>query len=555
MGTETIPINSEQHNALIAPGVMKRITEDIDVQVTLSEKTIKIRGVSNDVKDIKTKIMEQFTGKFEISMDLEPTQFIPMRKALADGSHFDRIRESTKADLSLDEASSSVIISGKRGNVKKAKNQIMALLEFLFPSQFLKVKVPKPVLKAIAKPALLAKISTDTGANLCLDRELNCIQIRSQDPEEVLKAKDLLDIKISESEKLNIVIRFDSIDAWLIAKIIGRDGATAREIEATSGCKVDVSKSESTVAIQGESPQIASQGKMAVDKVIEQARKENVFISIPDSAMASFIGKGGENIKKLSEKNNVKIERLKKEMSTILIKGNEKFVEVAVEEVLKWLKNWESSNKGVKLHIEDTFIPNVMGRNGAIVSAIQKETGTRIDMNRRDGTLTIRGGNEASRNHAIQKINDIVRSEKEKVILRKNEMSESRENLSVEKVEMKSIEKKDTYVKPITSSNGVVGDIQSKHLDSIDAVVPKKDGTTKPNIKKGDSNTKKVTPQTSQASQSLFNMLISDPTDSPTNGNANTGTGDNGHEAMNEQAAPAPKAKVYKTTSGFSVRV
>lgn len=494
--TESITITTDQHDMLVSkPAIMKKISSGIDAQINLSEKLIKIRGVSANVKDVKARILEQFTGKFETSVDLETQQFALVNKAAKDPSHFDRICENTGTELSLDSSASSIVISGKRANVKKAKNQLFVLLEFLIPDELVRVKVSKPVFKAISKPTLLARISADTGANLALDRELNSVLIRSVNAEAVRQAKELLEVKILESEKLNIVIRFDSIDAWLIPKIIGKDGATVREMETETGCKIDVSKAEGTVAIQGESEEIASKGKAALDKVIYQARKENVFISIPDSAMSAFIGKGGENIKKLAAKNNVKIERLKKDPSTILIHGVETSVEAAAAAVSKWLANWELSNEGIKMTVEEAFIPSIMGKSGAVINTIQRETHTKIDLNRRDGTVTIRGGDESSRNLAIDKINDIIQLEKDKLISRQNEIGMLAEKMEATQVNVTPDES--TEESPVNTDYHKPRDrtmeFPTKAVGaSGDVVIVKKQATSKTNAKKSNGASKKV---------------------------------------------------------------
>jgi len=558
-----VVISPEQHNVFMAkPEVIKRITKDIDVQVTLTERVIKLRGVSSDVKDIKTRIMEQITGTFETYLDLEPSHYAIVSKAAKDPSHFGRIRENTSTKISLDVVSNSIIISGKRGNVRKAKNQLMALLELLFPSEFVRVKMTKPVLKAIGKPAVLAKISAECGASIFLDRELNCIQIRSNDPEEVCKAKNRLETKIAESEKLNIVIKVDLDDAWLLPKIIGKDGVTVDAIVAETGCKIEVSKAESTIAIVAETAEIASTGKIAVEKVINQARKENVFITIPDSAMPAFIGKGGESIRKLAKKHIVEIERLRKDKSTIQIKGNEKSVEAASTAVMEWLSGWESANVGFKLSVECSLIAHVMGKGGSVINAIQKDTRTKIDVNRRNGIVTIRSDNESSQNEAIQKINAVLKVEREKLTVRKNELDVNRESLLAEKMELDEnieVEVNDS-VSAINGSHDVNNSTQSKSFDvSSDIISKPLPGKSKmskiENITKM-SKIENSTKMTSQASQSLYNMLISDPSK---DGDSSTISSivDAGHEddGANDRSTPSQKTKVYKSSSGFSVRV
>jgi len=526
---ETINISSKEYDTLESKkDDLRKISDEIDVQISWNERAIKLRGVANDVKDAKTMIMEHLKGKFEVSIDLDPAQFEHVENTTKDPTHFERISKSSKASLNLDKRSCSILLSGKRSGVKKAKTQLMSFFDFLFPGQFERVKLSKPVLKAISKPVILAKISAQTGASLALDRELNCILIKCKDVTEVQQASTLLKSKASESEKLNIAIRFNLFDAWLLAKIIGKDGTTVREIEAQTECKIEVSKAESTVAIQGDSPDATSNGRKAVDKVIEQARRENVFISIPESAMSAFIGKGGENIRKLSDKNRVKIDRLKKEMSTIKIQGNETAVGDAATAVQKWLEDWESANKGIKLDLDDSMLRLIASK----VNAIQKETRTKIDINRRENSLTIRGSDSASRKKVVDKLKIIINAEKQN-------------NIETTKASFVPA----VTAKPVAKKEPVGSQYPTKPVGSLQEIATKPKSQAKP--KKSNGSSKKVAPHTSQASQSLFNMLIADPTencDSSTISSTDIGPED-------EMNGSTPKAKVYKSSSGFSVRV
>merc|ERR1712087_519476 len=337
------------------------------------------------------------------------------------------------------------------------------------------------------------------------------------------------------------------IDTWLIPKIIGKDGVTVREIETESGCKIDVSKAESTVTIQGESPEVAAQGKKAVYKLIEQARKENIFISIPDSAMSAFIGRGGDNVRKLSAKYKVKIERLKKEMSTIQIKGNVQSVELAAASVYKWLSDWESANEGIKLDVDESIFRPIVGK----LNSIQKETGTKIDMNRRNGNLTIRGGNDVSRNHALTKIKSLITMENEKADMKKIEMNESKGNMLSDKDAGKSVPEPEIPTPKVSQRCSEYPSTPVGYTENKKTMTATKKRETPQDPKQKKSNG--VSKKASEASKNLYNMLISDPVkdcDSST-----ISSNDIEDDSTNERSVPVQKARVYKSTSGFSVRV
>merc|ERR1712157_17058 len=131
----------------------------------------------------------------------------------------------------------------------------------------------------------------------------------------------------------------------------------------------------------------------------DQAKRECVFIDVPESAMSAFIGKAGTNIKKLAEDNNVDIERLRKGPSRIRIQGDEACVQAGKLAIEDWLKEWGSKNVGVTFSVEKSIIPVILGNRGANVNAIQQDSGCRIDIDKRKSTVTIRGGNETQRDN------------------------------------------------------------------------------------------------------------------------------------------------------------
>lgn len=564
---DSVRITLEQHDLLAKPENMKRITDGMGVEVVLSHTSVKLRGISTDVKGVHALIMELLTGRFEASVDLSASQLLIVSEVAKDPSQFSRIQDSTKATLAVNTSSSCIVFSGKRASVKKAKNQVMVLLDSLCPGQFLRVKLPKAVLKAVAQPATLGKISADTGATLSLDRELSCILIRSTNPDEVKVAENNLKPTISECEKLNIVIRLDACDSWLIPRIIGKGGATIQNIQTEIGCKVDVDRSDFTISIVSETEEISSRGKAAVDYVILQSRKECVFMDIPDSAMTSFIGKGGANIQLLSDKSRAKIERMKKDPSRLQVQGSVDSVKTAVALISNWIRSWESKNVGKSVSVPKSIIIFLMGKNASVLTAIQQETGTKMDINRRDCIVTVRGGNGSSQSKAIEKITDIVEAEEVKRDAVAQSEIKNAENIEKKELQQKDAERKLQEERGRAKKENETSKLIHKQLNPASS--PKVNSThqerktnnsSKSNIpakqisgKRGNTQPNGSLPKGTQASQSLFNLLVSEPdNDAPT---ANSAGKSNGSVANGEPLSSTKAKKVYKSTSGFVVRV
>jgi transcription antitermination factor NusA-like protein len=587
--TDTIVVSPEQRDGLARPEVMKKITDGLGAQITLSDHSVKIRGIPTDVKDAKALVMEQLNGRFEATVDLEPSQLGKVSKAVKDFNHFQRITEMSKADLALDTLTSAIVISGKRGNVKKAKNQLFGFLDFLLPSEFARVKVTRALLRKAGDPVNLAKIAADTGASVIMDRELGCIQARSTRPDEVKLAVEQINERIIECEKLNYVLRLENHDSWLLPKIIGKGGAIVQALQSDTGCSVDIYKDEFIVAVSGEDEEKVAAAKLYLDNIIEKARRECVFIDIPDSAMSAFIGKSGANIKRLAETNGVEIERMRKDPSRVRIQGDEVSVQAGKLAIMQWVKQWESKNIGISLNVDKNLIPVILGKQGSNVNAIQQETGCRIDIDRRSSTVTVRGASEASKNEAMAKIKQTIQDEKDREETKRFE-KEAKQKAQAEEEAAKRAAKAvaictDTEnnaktAGPEVSRNKQHQDDGFKPIDrsSEFAVKPvglSSNGSSQLNkvLANGKRNKKKVAngskekpmesvkehkkTQGTAAANNLFQMLVSDTQPIQSRKDEHESLGSETQSSADDiSAEPVTQPKTfYKSASGFSIRL
>ena len=337
---------------------------------------------------------------------METSQFGKVKKDL---SHLQRINASTGAEVKLD--SEAIVISGKRAQVKKAKASVLDFLDFMLPRQLQTVKIHRSLFKSMGDPGRLAQFSSETRASLSLDRDLSSILIRSEHPEDCDSAVELVNGLMLECEKLVHVLRFDSSDAWVLPKIVGKGGINIKRIEKDTDCSIDIFKDEVTLVVSADKEETARAGKIAVEQIVEQVRKECVFLDLPESSLSSFIGKSGAGIKGLETEHGVQIERLKKSPHTIKITGKENCVTSARAAVLSWVQEWEASHAGVAMEVEEQLIRAIIGKGGETIRTIEKDTGCKVDINRQNLTLTVREGSAAAREDAIGKIQAIVEEE------------------------------------------------------------------------------------------------------------------------------------------------
>ena len=406
---KVVPATETEIKELNKSNLVRRVTEHIPVQIVLADTTITIRGVSSDVNDAVALLKEHLTGVYESTIELGSSQFAKIQTTTTrDSSHFARMKQATGADLSLNTSTNSIVISGKKNNVKKAKFQVLDLIEFLLPGEFAKIKVPKAMHTTVGAATSVTDVGATSGASVCLDRDLSMVLIHSADKEEVDKAIELVQVKIAEAEKLVYVVEFETTEAWIIPALIGKNGSHVNKLRKDTGCTIDVSKEERTVVVSGTSEEAVAKARAAIDSSIEKTKKETVFVDIPSTAMPNFVGRGGARISEFAQKYNVEIQNLRKGPSMVRINGEETKVQEAKAAVIEWVMEWSKEAAVKEIPIQRHQIAPILGAKGANIQAMEREFGCKIDLNRDRLLVTLRGGDEAKQEMAQKKIEEIM---------------------------------------------------------------------------------------------------------------------------------------------------
>lgn len=555
---ESMPITPQQHTGLSKPEVVRRLTSGIPVQVTVTDNDVTVRGICTDVRDALALIKAHLTGVYETHVELDASQYAKISASCRDPSHFNRMKESTSTQIELDPSSSTIVIRGKRVNVKKAKILVMGFLDFLLPSNFEHIKVPKAFQSTVASAASLADVAAMSGASVVLDRDLNSIQVQSSVPEKVKEASTLIKAKMAEAEKLVFVLPIDQSESWLIPAIIGKGGQKINAMSKDTGCRIDVSKQELTVTVTGENEESVAKAKTALAAAMDKARRECVFVQLPSNAVSAFVGKGGAHIRQFAEDHGVEVERVRKEPSKVRISGQEDSVSAAKTALLEWIHVWEENNAEVSISVEKSMIPAVLGKDGSVVNAIQKESGCRIDIDRSSLMVTVRGGSLEKRTEALKKITDIIAE----VQALESEREQKKERDAEEKAERTKIEKK----QPSVAATGA-----QPSEDSLDSRKDRSaEFSARPVGLTGDSgsksksgtNRKNVNDESplvgTAAGRNLFSLLVSDSSldteERETTSRPGLSSASEDQESASETSVE-DKPVYVRSSSGFAVRV
>ena len=518
--TQTLDVSTEQEEILRKKDAVKRIQIQVPTHITVAEGKVTIKGSFFEVRDAVSLLNEQLTGEYKSLIELDAAQFSKVRATTKDPSLLERMEGATNAKIALDLASGSIAVSGKRSNVKKAKDQVFGFLSFILPDEIERLKISKVLQFSVGQAASLAEVSASIGggAVIYLDRDLSSLIIRSSDKDMVFKAVEVLKEKVKEAEKLAYCLELPPQDAWLVALIIGRGGRRIAQMQKESGCKIDVSSESRVVSIVGDSEEKVAKARDNLDAYIEKTRKENVFVAMPESFIPLFIGKGGTRMKEFSEEHGAEIQRIKKAGYAFKITGDAEKVEATKEAIEEWIANKEKANANVSIPIEQQFISVVLGPKGETARALETEFGCRIDIDRKAMTCTIKGGDEEKREKTVSKIQEIVQNEKEA----KAEAAAQRKEQQGELQSAKSDSSDDSQPPVVekSKSNDSIPSIGDDSANSRSKEFPSQPVGVKKSAKKTSSgrngNGKKnkqvdnSVQQGTEAGRNLFNLLVSD---------------------------------------------
>ena len=409
--TQTVPIDSEQEAKLEKNDALKRITQQSHCQLTVTDGTVSVRGFFYDVRDAVSLLNEQLTGEYKSSVELSPSQFAKVSSACRDASHFQRIESATDTKVALESSTGEIQVCGKRSNVKKGKEQVYDFLSFICPGEIQRLKISQPLYVTVGSPSSLADVVANVGGTtIYLDRDISSIIIRDPEVERVKAAADLVLTKIQDAERLAFVLEIAPDEAWLISYIIGKNGGRVQALQKGSDCHVDISKESRTITITGDSQDKVAKVREGLEALVEQARKENVFLTIPEKAIPAFVGHGGKRIKDWSTEFGVEIQRIKKSAQFKIIGDGDKAT-AAKSALTLWVEQWKESNASNEMQVEKQYISAILGLKGSTAQAIQEEFDCKIDIDRTTLKLTVRGGDAEKREAAIGRIQEIIAKE------------------------------------------------------------------------------------------------------------------------------------------------
>ncbi|CCM01498.1 uncharacterized protein FIBRA_03552 [Fibroporia radiculosa] len=352
--TQTVPVEKKWHEAVVGQGgttLNAIIGEDKTLSIkvgadagdTSTEDVILVRGISADVDRAVKEILkivedaknDEIVSGYSIEFDIDK-EYVG-RIVGSQGSGVNRLRDSlgVKIDFSDDvdekekdigkkkktaHAKSHVKIVGRKENVEETKKRILAQVERLADETSEVLKIPHQYHAGLIGQGgkYVIRLEEKHGVKITFPREsAENGEGRTREqlkPDEVLVKGGRKGVAAAKSELLDAspiaadfekendhVINF-TIPSRTVARILGKGGASIREIKDMTGTQIDVDRADdkiTNVSVRGSKLAIA-EAKAAILAIAEQIGEETTdSVEVESRFHRAIIGAGGQGLKEL----------------------------------------------------------------------------------------------------------------------------------------------------------------------------------------------------------------------------------------------------------------
>jgi len=374
---------------------VRLITQDlpkVHVEFTDGDKIV-IEGPPGEVEQVREEL-DKKVKELLATMDYADIKIDPKyhRHIIGrQGSNIIRIKNETGVSIKIpaDGDTNPVIrIEGDPNGVKKAKEELLEMAKKMENERARDILIEQRFHKTI----IGAK-----GQSIKDIRELfNEVQISVPDPSkksdvvQIRGPKDDVDRCYKYLQKLHQELKESNYQASVhIFKqfhknIIGKGGATIREIRAETDTKIDIPAENSetdVIVITGKKSNVET-AKSRIEKIQKElANIKEETIDIPSKHHNAIIGAKGRLIRSIMEECGGVIIRFPPEgakSDKVLIRGPKDDVENARKQLLKQTTELEKSGFTAEIRAKPEYHKFLIGKGGANIKKVRDRTGARI---------------------------------------------------------------------------------------------------------------------------------------------------------------------------------
>jgi len=405
-----LTLSEENAKAVIKTNYHRQVMKSVPVNVSVNGCEVTIRGIRDDVRHA-VALLEKHLGKdYKTGYYLDESVFTRLNEAWKDQLSLSRLEAISRASISLEKKACALLFSGEVSQVCKAKTEAIKYMKFIFDDRFQCLQMGKSLGIALSKSGVFSEAAATSDAQIVIDRDLDLVLVFADSQNKVESGLGFIRSKIEEQQKLMHEIFLPSNEMWLISMVVGKGGSRIKALRKESDCRIDVDSKTGCISLIGETEEAVQCGKVAIEDLLEQARKECAYVKIPESDMAAFVGRSGSHVSEFTKTHGVDIQTQRPSM--VRISGKEDAVSAAKAALNEWVaarklrKDEEIASD--TLTVRKNQIPKIIGPKGSTIREIQKDFRVKIDINRNDAVVTIQGERRAE---ALERIKVLLEGE------------------------------------------------------------------------------------------------------------------------------------------------
>ncbi|XP_055584305.1 vigilin-like [Falco cherrug] len=327
-----------------------------------------------------------------------------------------KLKTATKMQIPRpDDPSNQIKISGIKEGIEKARHEILLISAEQDKRAVERLEVEKVYHPFIAGPynKLVRELMQDTGTRINIPPpSVNKTEIVFTGEKEQLAQAVARVKKIYEEKKKKTTTLAVEVKKSQHKYVIGPKGNSLQEILEKTGVSVEIPPTDSsseTLILRGEPEKLGQ----ALTEVYAKANSFTVsLVSAPSWLHRFIIGKKGQNLAKITQQMHLKVHiKFTGGEDNITLEGPTEDVHVAQEQIEAMVKELVENSFSISVPICKQFHKNIIGKGGANIKKIRKESNTKIDLpakNSSSETIVITGKRancEAARHRilAIQK--------------------------------------------------------------------------------------------------------------------------------------------------------
>ncbi|XP_056014476.1 vigilin-like isoform X2 [Ostrea edulis] len=213
---------------------------------------------------------------------------------------------------------------------------------------------------------------------------------------------------------------FVTVNSSVAQQLIASQGARVKELEKQTGTRISVKTIESDadvdVTVQAKSPMELETALEKIHEVIREiSRRKMKKFELTVDEKGKLIGKGGGNLKRLRDemsKMNAKINLGYRESTDLWVEADEDTFDKAVALIQKELDK-RKSMAFTTFKVPQMVGINIIGPKGARVTELEKQTGAKISLQRKDADdefdVKVQATSSVELKKVVKKIQEVIK--------------------------------------------------------------------------------------------------------------------------------------------------